>query len=62
MFGERELLLTPLQTKLANPRGRYRVVAPRLPPVAGAALYAAKLSAAPLDEEAIGELERQVRG
>jgi N-acetylglucosamine kinase-like BadF-type ATPase len=62
MFRERELLLTPLQTKLANPRGRYRVVAPRLPPVAGAALYAAKLSAAPLDEGAIGELERQVRG
>lgn len=62
MFRERELLLTPLQTKLANPRGRYRVVAPRLPPVAGAALYAAKLSGAPLDEGAIGELERQVRG
>jgi N-acetylglucosamine kinase-like BadF-type ATPase len=61
MFQQRELLLTPLQSKLANARGSYRVVAPRLSPVAGAALYAAKLSGAPLDEGAISELQRQVR-
>jgi hypothetical protein len=51
----------PLQSKLAQARGRYRFVAPRFPPVAGAALYAARLSGAPLEEGAVEELERQVR-
>jgi N-acetylglucosamine kinase-like BadF-type ATPase len=63
MFQQRELLLRPLQSRLTNARdSRYQVVAPRLSPVAGAALYAAKLSGAPLGERAIDELERQVRG
>ena len=62
MFQQRELLLVPLQAKLAGGRGRYRVVAPRLSPVAGAALYAAKLSGAPLGAGAVDELEKQVRG
>ena len=62
LFQQRELLLAPLQAKLAKSPGRYRVVAPRLSPVAGAALYAAKSSGAPLGEGAVDELERQIRG
>ena len=62
LFQQRDLLLTPLQSKLASARGRYHVVAPRLSPVAGAALYAAKLSGTPLGERSIDELERQVSG
>jgi N-acetylglucosamine kinase-like BadF-type ATPase len=62
LFQQRELLLAPLQAKLADARGRYRVVAPRLSPVAGAALYAAKLSGTPLGEAAVDELERRARG
>jgi N-acetylglucosamine kinase-like BadF-type ATPase len=62
MFQQRELLLRPLQSKLAHAPGTYHVVAPRLSPVAGAALYAAKLSGAPLGVDAVEELERQVRG
>lgn len=61
LFQQRELLLAPLQAKLVQARGGYRVVAPRLSPVAGAALYAAKLSGAPLGERAVDELQRQVR-
>ncbi len=61
MFQQRELLLAPLQSRLANAHDRqYRVVAPRLSPVAGAALYAAKLSGAPLGERAADELHRWV--
>jgi len=48
MFQQRDLLLTRFQSKLAIAGNRYRVAAPRLPPAAGAALYAAKLSGAPL--------------
>jgi N-acetylglucosamine kinase-like BadF-type ATPase len=59
MFQQRELLLASLQSRLANARGsRYRVVAPRLSPVAGAALYAAKLSGAPLGE---GEIDHLIK-
>jgi len=46
-----------LQSKLTTDGGRYRVVAPRLPPAAGAALYAAKLSGAPLVGSAVSALE-----
>ena len=62
MFQSRDLFWSPLQARLAEARGRYRVVAPRLPPVAGAALYAAKLSGAPLCEAAVDQLQAQVRG
>jgi N-acetylglucosamine kinase-like BadF-type ATPase len=63
MFQQRDLLLAALQSRLANAGGSgYRVVAPRLSPVAGAALYAAKLSGMRLGASAVGELERQVRG
>ncbi len=40
--------------------GRYRVLVPRLPPVAGAVLYAARLSGATLGAPAITTLEHSV--
>jgi N-acetylglucosamine kinase-like BadF-type ATPase len=61
MFLQRDLLLAGLQSKLAIDRSRYRVAAPRLPPAAGAALYAAKLSGTPLSAQAINTLEAQLR-
>jgi N-acetylglucosamine kinase-like BadF-type ATPase len=61
MFQQRDLLLARLQSKLAMDGRRYRVVAPRLPPAAGAALYAAKLSGAPLLAPAVSALEAQLR-
>jgi N-acetylglucosamine kinase-like BadF-type ATPase len=57
LFQQRELLLAPLQARLAATVDRYRLVAPRLPPAAGAALYAAKRSGTPLSASAIGALE-----
>jgi len=57
MFNERELLLDPFLALLSKDARRYRVEPPRLPPVAGAALYAAKLSGAPLGAQAIRGLE-----
>jgi N-acetylglucosamine kinase-like BadF-type ATPase len=57
LFQQRDLLLAPLLAHLASRDGRYRVVAPRLPPAAGAALYAAKCSGAPLSASAIAALE-----
>jgi N-acetylglucosamine kinase-like BadF-type ATPase len=57
LFQQRELLLAPLLALLASRDGRYRVVAPRLPPAAGAALYAAKCSGNPLSAAAIAALE-----
>jgi N-acetylglucosamine kinase-like BadF-type ATPase len=61
MFLQRDLLLARLQSKLAMEGRRYRMVAPRLPPAAGAALYAAKLSGAPLLSPAVSTLEAQLR-
>jgi hypothetical protein len=60
MFEQPELLLTRVQSLLAKHGTRYRVMSPRLPPVAGAALYAAKLSGAPLSAQAVGVLESQL--
>jgi len=57
MFNERELLLDPFVANLAKNARTYRVAPPRLPPPAGAALYAAKLSGAPLGAQAIHGLE-----
>ena len=51
-------LLTHVQARLESQGGRYRVLPPRLPPAAGAALYAARLSGAPLSVQAISVLER----
>ena len=57
LFQQRELLLAPLLARLATRSARYRVVAPRLPPAAGAALYAAKRRGTPLSATAINALE-----
>ena len=57
MFNERALLLEPFLALLSKDARSYRVAPPRLPPVAGAALYAAKLSGAPLDAPAVHRLE-----
>jgi N-acetylglucosamine kinase-like BadF-type ATPase len=61
MLEQPELLLRRVQSLLAMHGTRYRVMPPRLPPVAGAALYAAKLSGAPLGAQAIAALESQLR-
>jgi N-acetylglucosamine kinase-like BadF-type ATPase len=61
MFQQRDLLLARLQSALALSADRYRVVAPRLPPVGGAALYAARLCGTPLAAAAISALELQLR-
>ncbi len=58
LFQQRELLLAPLRTSLARDGGMYRFAEPCLIPVAGAALYAAKLSGAPLDADGINSLQR----
>ena len=57
MFNERALLLEPFLALLSKDARSSRVAPPRLPPVAGAALYAAKLSGASLDAPAIHRLE-----
>ncbi len=59
MFTLHELLLAPLRAVLAASERGYRLVRPRLPPDAGAALYAARLGGAPLDAAAITRLEQQ---
>ncbi len=58
MFNERELLLDPFLANVSKNARTYRVVPPRLAPVAGAALYAAKLNGAALGAQAIRGLER----
>jgi N-acetylglucosamine kinase-like BadF-type ATPase len=59
MFRLRELVLEPLRAQLnASPRG-YGFVAARLAPAAGAALYAARASGAPLSTAAVARLESQ---
>jgi N-acetylglucosamine kinase-like BadF-type ATPase len=61
LFQQVGLLLKPLQTQLSADTRRYNVVAPQLPPVAGAALYAASLSGHPLGLEARRELQARCR-
>jgi hypothetical protein len=64
LFQLYELVLAPLEAALARRscRGRkYRFLAARLPPDAGAALLAARLSGAPLDERSLAALEAQMR-
>lgn len=60
LFQQPEPLLTRVQKRLESESGRYRVLAPRLPPAAGAALYAARISGAPLSVQAISVLERSL--
>lgn len=59
MFQLGELLLRPLRSALHASGYEYQVVAPRMTPGAGAALYAAKLAGMPLPVAAIEELARQ---
>ena len=59
MFKLRELVLEPLRARLSSsPRG-YDFMPARLAPAAGAALYAARLSGAPLTAAAVARLESQ---
>lgn len=60
LFQQRELLLARVQARLESNGRRYRIVAPRLPPVAGAALYAARLRGTPLSARAIRALEHSL--
>ena len=57
VFNERALLLEPFLANLSKGPRTYRFAPPRLSPVAGAALYAAKLSGAPLGAQATQLLE-----
>jgi N-acetylglucosamine kinase-like BadF-type ATPase len=61
VFRQRGLLLEILSGNLSNSRSSYCLVAPRLSPVAGAALYAAKLSGHPLTSSAVASLEAGCR-
>ena len=56
----RSLLLGPFESALLS-RGRsYRLTAARLPPDAGAAVYASKLAGAPLPAKSIAALEARL--
>jgi N-acetylglucosamine kinase-like BadF-type ATPase len=59
MFHFGELLLAPLRSALGVGARRYEFVAPQLGPVAGAALYAARLSGTPLAAAALTALVQQ---
>jgi N-acetylglucosamine kinase-like BadF-type ATPase len=56
MFNERKLILDPFLARLSKD-AKYLAAPPRLPPMAGAALYAAKLCGSPLNSQAVHRLE-----
>ncbi|MBV8341592.1 MAG: N-acetylglucosamine kinase [Gammaproteobacteria bacterium] len=60
VFQLRDLLLAPLAAQLAARAHAYRFLPARLPPAAGAALHAARLSGAPLSAESIAVLEKEL--
>jgi N-acetylglucosamine kinase-like BadF-type ATPase len=60
MFQFSELILDPLRAALSGSERAYEFMVPRLSPVGGAALYAAKLSGVPLTSAASAELWRQL--
>jgi N-acetylglucosamine kinase-like BadF-type ATPase len=62
MFRLEGLLQPLLEAALGAGERRYEFVAPRLSPVAGAALYAAKLAGAALSTESVAALARSVEG
>jgi len=62
LFQLGDLLLTPLQAALTGTPRKYRFLGARLPPDAGAALQAAKLSGTPLTAGSIAMLEAHMRG
>jgi N-acetylglucosamine kinase-like BadF-type ATPase len=59
MFRQRELVLEPLCARLNGSARGYDFVAARLVPAAGAALYAARISGAPLTAPALARLQAQ---
>jgi N-acetylglucosamine kinase-like BadF-type ATPase len=60
LFQLRSLLLAPFESALLS-RGRgYRLTAARLPPDAGAAVYASKLAGTPLPAKSIAALEARI--
>ncbi|MBV8497119.1 MAG: N-acetylglucosamine kinase [Gammaproteobacteria bacterium] len=61
MFESNDLLLAPLKEALAAPARNYSCLAARLPSDAGAAVHAARLSGAPLDNASIAALETQLQ-
>jgi N-acetylglucosamine kinase-like BadF-type ATPase len=61
MFQQRDLLLGPLERKLMRDSRAYRLIAPRLPPVAGAALLAARSAGEPLSSAAVRALENHFK-
>lgn len=58
LFGEGSLLREPFEQALAARPLAYRVTPPALPPVLGAALYAARSAGTPLGQEALARLAR----
>jgi len=60
LFELRELLLAPFEAALTARSRKYRPRPARLPPDAGAALYAAKLAGTPLVAASIAALETQL--
>ncbi len=62
MFRLEGLLKPLLEAALGAGQRRYEFVTPRLSPVAGAALYAAKLSGAPLSAQSVSALARSAEG
>jgi N-acetylglucosamine kinase-like BadF-type ATPase len=62
MFRLAGLLQPMLAAALGAAERGYEFVAPRLSPVAGAALYAAKLAGTPLSEGSVAALARSVEG
>jgi N-acetylglucosamine kinase-like BadF-type ATPase len=60
LFRQAGLLQPMLETALRSGDRTYGFVAPRLAPVAGAALYAAKLAGAPLSAESVASLARSL--
>jgi N-acetylglucosamine kinase-like BadF-type ATPase len=61
LFQLQDLLLAPFEAVFTARSRKYRLVAARLPPDAGAALHAAKLAGEPLAARSIAALESQFR-
>ena len=57
LFDVGDLLLAPFEAALTRGARRYRLIAARLPPDAGAALHAAKLCGMPLATASVAALE-----
>jgi N-acetylglucosamine kinase-like BadF-type ATPase len=60
LFSLSELLLEPFKEALKKDGGSYAWQAAKLPPGAGAAVYAAQLNKTPLNDQAVAELKRAV--